>query len=167
MDLCAALSGVSELDFHCLNLVRDPRAVAVSWSKVLKNKGVLRKRCRNWALRQKRLEKFGRERPDRLFQLRYEDLTRNPQHYVARIQDWVGLEPDLTSFDGSNSARISWAEQHLFAPANEAVLTARAERIEVKPAVAWQSNDAREVRLMAEDLCFPFANRYGYVAEQL
>ena len=161
-DLCRRLFRSPHIDLYCLNLIRDPRAVAVSWSKVLHSPEVLRKRCQNWADRQRRIEDLFQDRPDRLMQLTYEDLVRDPFAAIAAIQAWVGVPLDLNAFSGAHAAHISWEEQHLFAPANEAVLLARATFIRIAEARAWTAPAAKPVREMATEMCFPFAKRYGY-----
>ncbi|WP_424979797.1 sulfotransferase family protein [Leisingera sp. S232] len=162
VDLCLALSLLPQVELKILNLVRDPRAVAVSWAKVLKRPKVLRGRTRNWAGRQKRLEILRRHAPADFMPLRYEDLTEDPQTWTGRIQDWAGLERDLSLFTGFNTADISWERAHLFPPANATVLKERKETIEVTPAGSWKRPENAELHAMAEELTFPFAETLGY-----
>lgn len=162
VDLCLALSLLPQVELKILNLVRDPRAVAVSWAKVLKRPKVLRGRTRNWAGRQKRLDILRAHAPQDFMQLRYEDLTEDPQAWTGRIQDWAGLERDLSLFTGFNTAGISWDRAHLFPPANATVLKERKESIEVKPAGSWKRPENAELHEMAEELTFPFAESLGY-----
>ena len=165
VDLCRLLQNAPEVDLYCLNLIRDPRAVAVSWSKVLGNQDLLRKRCRNWVARQKRIEQLEQGSGMHYLPLRYEDLVRDPKATVARIQTWAGVTPDLSAFESTTVARISWDHQHLFAPANETVLRERATRIQIAEAVGWKAAKHAQVRAMATEICFPFAKRYGYRLE--
>lgn len=162
VDLCLALSLLPQVEVKILNLVRDPRAVAVSWAKVLKRPKVLRGRTRNWAGRQKRLAVLRDHAPADFLQLRYEDLTVDPQGWIGRIQDWAGLPRDLSLFTGANTADISWQRAHLFPPANASVLKERRETIEVKPASSWKRSENAHLHEMAEELTFPFAERLGY-----
>lgn len=162
VDLCLALSLLPQVELKILNLVRDPRAVAVSWAKVLKRPKVLRGRTRNWAGRQRRLAILRDHASADFMQLRYEDLTVDPQSWIGRIQDWAGLERDLSLFTGPNTADISWQRAHLFPPANATVLKERREDIEVKPASSWKRPENAELHAMAEELTFPFAETLGY-----
>lgn len=166
-DLCETLLACGKFQVFVLNLLRDPRAVAVSWSHVLPDPMVLRKRCRNWVQRQRRIEAFGRRSDVPHYQLRYEDFAQDPMRYVAEIQRWCGLDADLSMFSIPNVARIDWQRQHLFPPANRGVLSRREDLEKITPATAWQSGEFTPVRRMAEEFCFPFAERYGYVAERV
>lgn len=165
VDLCRALQAAPDVDLFCLNLIRDPRAVAVSWAKVLRNSDLLRKRCHNWVGRQKRIEQLGASTRAKFLQLRYEDFVRDAVSNVAMIQTWAGLAPDVSTFDRPRVACISWQDQHLFAPANEAVLKARATSVRIAEATAWKDPEAAHVRALATEICFPFAKRYGYRLE--
>lgn len=162
VDLCLALSLLPQVDLKILNLVRDPRAVAVSWAKVLKRPKVLRMRTRNWAGRQRRLDVLRSHAPEAFLPLRYEDLTEDPQSWTGRIQEWAGLERDLSMFTGFNTADISWQRVHLFPPANATVLKERKESIEIKPAGSWKRPENAHLHEMAEELTFPFAESLGY-----
>lgn len=162
VDLCLALSLIPEIELHVLNLVRDPRAVAVSWAKVLKRPGVLRGRTRNWAGRQRRLQLIRDLNPDRFMLLRYEDLTAAPRQYVQKIQSWAGLESTTPFFTDDHSARISWAREHLFPPANASVLRQRKTEISIRTADSWTDPKNADLHAMAEELTFPFAETYGY-----
>lgn len=162
VDLCLALSLLPQVDLHILNLVRDPRAVAVSWAKVLKRPRVLRGRTRNWAGRQRRLKRLEALDPAKFMLLRYEDLTVDPQHWMGRIQDWAGVPRDLTLFTGPDTADISWEEAHLFPPANATVLKERKSKIEIRPAESWKQAKNADLHAMAEEVTFPFAEILGY-----
>lgn len=164
-DLLRQLAEGQTMDLYCLNLIRDPRAVAVSWSKTLGRPQAVAGRCENWVARQRRIEKLFQGRPEGLMQLRYEDLTRDPQRAVAAIQRWVGVDDDLGAFAGQNAAHINWKGQHLFPPANATVLRQRAPLIRIEEATAWRAPAAKPVRDLATKLCFPFAARYEYCAD--
>jgi hypothetical protein len=162
VDLALALSLISSIKLHILNLVRDPRAVTVSWSKILKRPMVLRRRTRNWAGRQKRLQVLESMAPETFMRLRYEDLTVDPQRWISNIQKWVGLSEDMSFFTGPNDAKMSWDRLHLFPPANASVIKARLEKIHISPATSWQAVDNAELHKMAEKETFPVARGYGY-----
>ncbi|PCJ07278.1 MAG: hypothetical protein COB16_11675 [Rhodobacteraceae bacterium] len=162
VDLCLALSLIPEIDLHVLNLVRDPRAVAVSWAKVLKRPAVLRGRTRNWAGRQRRLQVIRDLNPHRFMRLRYEDLTERPRHWIEAIQDWAGLTPDLSLFTSRNTADISWLDTHLFPPANATVLKERRTDIVITPAEGWKHSKNAHLHAMAEEVTFPYAETLGY-----
>ena len=166
VDLCETLVSAGGLQVFVLNLIRDPRAVAVSWSHVLRDSMVLRKRCRNWVHRQRRIEALGQRSDLPFYQLRYEVFSRDPMRYVTEIQRWADLDVDLSMFSGQDVARIDWRRQHLFPPANRGVLSRREDPVRITPATTWQSGEFKSVRRMAEELCFPVAERYSYEGER-
>lgn len=162
VDLALALSLIPDINLRVLNLVRDPRAVAVSWSKVLKRPMVLRRRTRNWAGRQKRLALLRDLAPQQFMLMRYEDLTLSPKQRVADIQTWAGLDEDVSFFVGPHDAKTSWDDAHLFPPANATVLKERREQIHISPAEGWKHPSNSQLHDMAEEVTFPFAETLGY-----
>lgn len=160
--LALALSLIPEIDLYVLNLVRDPRAVSISWAKVLKNEQKLRGRTRNWVGRQQRLQLIKQANPEKFMVLRYEDLTSDPVRWVAEIQKWAGLATDASFFIDANTATISWDRAHLFPPANATVLKERKSEIAIKPADSWRDPKNAALHKMAEELTFPEAENFGY-----
>lgn len=90
-----------------LNLVRDPRAVAVSWQR---RKGSARNtlsRVLDWKKRQRQLERWRPALGQRFFTLRYEDLAAAPAATIQAVADRCGIplpadlfvEPDHTVVD--------------------------------------------------------------------
>jgi hypothetical protein len=162
VDLALALHLAPTVNLRILNLVRDPRAVAVSWSKVLKRHMVLRRRTRNWAGRQRRVAILQGLAPERFMRMRYEDFTASAKTWVADIQKWAGLKGDVSFFTGPNDADTSWNRAHLLPPANATVLKQRREQIHIAPATSWQKAEYSELREMAVEETFPFAKSLGY-----
>lgn len=79
-------------DSRFVHLVRDGRAVAASvmpldWGPP----GVIHA-ARWWTYRVAHGLAAATSYPDRVMQLRYEDLTRDPEHWLRRICDFTGLE---------------------------------------------------------------------------
>ncbi|WP_174147461.1 sulfotransferase [Leisingera sp. ANG59] len=161
-NLALALQLAEGIDLYILNLVRDPRAVAVSWSKLVKKTEVLRQRARNWNKRVKRMQELEQVADDAFLQLKYEDFANTPRPVLEQIQAWAGLTQDTSFFIASQSAEISWERTHLFPPANEEVLQKQATRIDIRPASSWKSEAHTEVRKMAEEINFPKAAKLGY-----
>lgn len=162
VDIALALGLIPSIELHVLNLVRDPRAVAVSWSKVLKKPAKLRRRTHNWMIRQQRLEQLeGRDQAG-FMRLRYEDLTEDPKGWVQKIQAWAGLPEQLNFFTSTASANISWERAHLFPPANATVLKERRKTITIVAADSWQQAKNAQHHDMAETETFPYAEKLGY-----
>lgn len=156
-DLCEMLVHASH-KVMVLNLMRDPRAVAASWSRDLPQP-VLRRRMRNWCARQRRIEGMS---GSEMMSLRYEDLVDHPQEVLAKIWNWAGIVPNFDCFASSHTAQIEWADQHLFPPTNARMLSAQQSLITIKPPQDWRRPDFVQARTLATELCFPFAERYGY-----
>jgi len=161
-NLALALQLAEGINLHILNLVRDPRAVAVSWSKLVKKPDVLRQRARNWNKRVNMMQELQELAGENFLQLKYEDFASTPQPVLEQIQAWAGLTQDTGFFTGPQSAEISWERTHLFPPANEEVLQKQATNIEIRPASSWKSEAHAEVRKMAEEINFPKASKLGY-----
>lgn len=162
VDIALALGLIPGLELHILNLVRDPRAVAVSWSKVIKNTEKLRRRTRNWMVRQQRLEQLEGGDQAGFMRLRYEDLTEDPKGWVQKIQAWAGLPEQLNLFTSTTSANISWERAHLFPPANATVLKERRATITIVAADSWRQAKNTQLHHMAETETFPYAEKLGY-----
>lgn len=161
-NLALALQLAGGIDLYILNLVRDPRAVAVSWSKLVKKPEVLRQRARNWNKRVKLMQELEQVSGDAFLRLKYEDFASRPQPVLEQIQAWAGLEQGTRFFTGPQSAELTWERTHLFPPANEEVLQKQAATIDIRPATSWQSEAHAEVRKMAEEINFPKAAQLGY-----
>lgn len=161
-NLALALLLAEGINLHILNLVRDPRAVAVSWSKLVKKPEVLRQRARNWNKRANMMQQLEQLAGTAFLQLKYEDFTQDPQPILEQIQAWAGLTQSTDFFTGPHSAQISWDRTHLFPPANEEVLEKQATSIEIRPASSWKSDSHAEIRKMAEEINFPRAAKLGY-----
>lgn len=161
-NLALALQLTGKVDLYILNLVRDPRAVAVSWSKLVKKPEVLRQRARNWNKRVKLMQELEQVAGPAFLRLKYEDFASHPQPVLEQIQAWAGLVQDTRFFTGPQSAELTWERTHLFPPANEEVLQKQASRIDIRPATSWQSEAHAEVRRMAEEINFPKAAQLGY-----
>ncbi|WP_264214770.1 sulfotransferase [Leisingera thetidis] len=157
-----ALSLTGTVTLYTLNLVRDPRAVAVSWSKRQSDIKRLRGQSREWRLRQKLFSRIGAAAPERFKLLRYEDLTAAPRDTIREILAWAGRDSSTANFTSGSEAKVSWDDLHLFPPANEGVLKARAEDITIKAADSWKDARHADLHRMAEEITFPAAERYGY-----
>ncbi|MBX7249189.1 MAG: sulfotransferase [Caulobacteraceae bacterium] len=143
-----------------LNLARDPRAVAHSW--VLKRGGLGAgwKYSRVWARRQRRIADWGRALGERLRMLRYETFTATPRAEVQAIAAWAGAPLAADLFEGERDARVSWAGQHLYPPANERVLGERREHFHIAPSEGWRDRRNALSHLAAMIGSYPEGWRY-------
>lgn len=164
-ELALALSLIPSITLYTINLVRDPRAVVVSWTKRNPDVENLKSQAKKWRIRQKLFAKIGTSFPDQFHLLRYEDLTQNPQKTIQDILTWAGLDSSTDNFSSHSEATVDWNNLHLFPPANEGVLAARATDIEIRTADSWKKPEHAALHKLTEDIAFPAASDYGYTLD--
>lgn len=161
-EIALALGLVEGFDLYILNLVRDPRAVVCSWKKKTDDLQRLAGRAREWKLRQEWLSQLGQLQPDHFKLLRYEDLTSAPRETIEQLLGWAKLDTSTTHFVSNDKANVSWNDLHLFPPANEGVLKAKATSIKIRTADSWRKPENSELHAIGEEEAFPEAEAYGY-----
>lgn len=161
-ELAFALSLIPSISLYTLNLVRDPRAVVVSWAKRTSNNDRLASQAKKWRLRQKLFTKVENGNTSQFKRLRYEDLTANPRETVEGVLSWAGVDIGTSNFSSDTEAKVSWSDLHIFPPANEGVLAARATDIVIKASNSWKDQKNAKLIEMAEKIAFPAAEKYGY-----
>jgi hypothetical protein len=137
-EMALALGMTPATDLRVLNLVRDPRAIAVSWARRRRRVFAGWEFSRTWARRQRVLARWSTSLGPRFIEVRYEDFAADARATVERVQAWAGLAAAPQVFESSNRAVISWAGQHLYPPANERILAERASAITISPADDWR-----------------------------
>lgn len=157
-----ALALIEDIDLYTLNLVRDPRAVSVSWAKLVRNPQTLKQRCRNWNRRAQQMAEFSQIPNQPFRRIAYEAFASTPRPMIEEIQAWAGLAQDTSFFIDDHSAQISWDRTHLFPPANEEVLERKATRIDIRPSESWKSEAHQAARELAQKINFPQARELGY-----
>lgn len=160
--LALALILSDEVDLYMLNLVRDPRAVCASWSKLTTNLEKLEGHQRAWNRRVMRMAQVERLIPKEFFRIRYEDFSTAPLPMVQKIQAWAGLQENTDFFESPNEANIRWDGAHLFPPVNEEVLEQKAEHIVIRPSQSWKKPEFSRFVALAEKINFPQATTVGY-----
>lgn len=121
-----------------LNLVRDPRAVAVSWLNRKQSTITALRMARDWVARQQRLERWAPALGERFLGLRYEDFAADPFDAIDSIATWSGLPIRADLFAAADRVKLGWDSQHLYPPANESVLAARATDMTISVRESWQ-----------------------------
>jgi hypothetical protein len=112
-EMALALGMTPATDLRVLNLVRDPRAIAVSWARRRRRVFAGWEFSRTWARRQRILARWSTSLGPRFIEVRYEDFAADARATVERVQAWAGLAAAPQVFESSNRAVISWAGQHL------------------------------------------------------
>ena len=155
------------IDLHVVHLVRDPRAVAHSFSKKVREpqpdfdympRSNPFGTAVRWDLRQTLCEAVLRPRlRGRYMRMRYEDLARDPAgavRSVARFADEA--DPDLGFLD---NGRVAFEENHTFS-GNPFRL--RQAPIEINADEAWRTRMTRREKALAAAPALPLLRHYGY-----
>ena len=148
-EMARALSLIEGVDARVLNLVRDPRAVAVSWRQRRGRISAAWKFAKDWAWRQRTLETWAASLGERFRQVRYEAFAAHPRETVAETLEWAGLPPSNALFTADDQAAISWKGQHLYPPANERVLAEKATAMTIRPSEGWRDKRHALARALA------------------
>jgi hypothetical protein len=160
-----ALSEADDIDLRLIHMVRDPRAVAYSWShpKIDRNidPPILMKALPlwlvvpQWDLWNTFAERVG-GRVGPYMQLRYEDLASNPGPILERVLEFGGI-PGETEFLSRDGARI--AANHMLS-GNPSRFEVGAVRI--SPDLAWMTKMPRHQQKLASALSVGWRRRFGY-----
>jgi hypothetical protein len=158
----AVLERAAELDVSVVHVVRDPRAVAYSWSTRGKNAGIaerigLTKSSAYWSLFNAATEAlWGRDR-GRYLRIRYEDLVADPRRVFADVMALVGEQPATTPFTGSHSAFVEPTHSVGGNPTRF-----RTGVVEITPDTTWRHAMPRRSARWVSALTLPLLPRYGY-----
>jgi Sulfotransferase family len=155
------------IDLRVVHLVRDPRAVAHSFSKTVREpqpdfEYMPRSNpfgtAVRWDLRQTLCEAVLRPRlRSRYMRMRYEDLARDPAGAVRSVSRFAGeADPDLRFL---NNGRVAFEENHTYS-GNPFRL--RQEPIEINADEAWRTGMTRREKALAAAPALPLLRHYGY-----
>jgi hypothetical protein len=143
------------LDVFVINLVRDPRAVAVSWAKKRSDPKFLGRQMASWKGRQMRLARWKAAEGLQHREVAYNDFVSDPRTTLRTMLEWVGADGAIQNFTGSHAATVNWERQHLFPPANETVLSERRSFVEIRESQAWREPQYGKLRRLALAKTFP------------
>lgn len=161
------LRSQADIDVHFLHLVRDPRAIAFSWTRVKPEQGfdgtvlLERRNAATSAMYHDVSNAVGEilwERvPGRYLRLRYEDLIADPVGTVAAIGRFMGAEFDASAFLEGDVANLhathsAWGNPNRF----------ESGPVSLRPDEEWRSGLTARDRTVTTLLTLPFLRRYGY-----
>ena len=161
-EIAFAIKLAGTLDVRVANLVRDPRAVAVSWTKKRGEEMAVNQIAAMW-LRQRRIDQWSSRLGRSLALLRYEDFAAGPRRLMGALFAWMGEPMPPTLFTSEFDAEVSWAHQHLYPPANERVLAERLDSIRIQPAEAWRDACHADLHRQIESRFAPLLVRLNYL----
>jgi sulfotransferase family protein len=160
------LSMLTDVELYVVHLVRDPRAIAYSWSrkKILipperyfRQIGPVQSSVA-WLRRHAVIEALLRRRlRGRYLRLRYEDFVREPRAAVESISRLVGESDDALPFVSDHVARV--APNHTVGGNPSRFKTGD---LALKPDDEWRATMTPRARLLATLPALPLLRRYGY-----
>lgn len=138
-EIALAILLTDVLEVAVVNLMRDPRAVACSWTKKNLEPKQLNRQLTVWRERQIRLGGWKSGRGLRIRSLDYEAFVRKPQSIIAAVLRWIGADSSTENFTAPKRLDLCWQRQHLFPPANEKVLAERRQDVEIRSPNSWRN----------------------------
>ena len=159
------------IDLRVIHLVRDPRAVAYSWTRRVRRPEAAEavaaspkymatlspaRSAMRWNVMNVGLDLLAaRGAPVRL--MRYEDFVAAPVAAMRELAEFAGVEPDL-SFMTETGADLGLSHS-----AGGNPMRFSAGRIEFRRDDAWRSRLRPDARAQVAALTFPLLARYGYL----
>jgi hypothetical protein len=158
----AALCSIETLDVSVVHLVRDPRAVAYSWSSGASNPGSIERMgiARSslyWNLFNAGAEALERRVGGRYLRLRYEDLVEDPPAAFERVLALAGVSADRLPFSGPRSASVSPTHTVSGNPARF-----RTGSIDIAEDDRWRRGMTTAEKRLVAMMTLPLLLRYGY-----
>jgi sulfotransferase family protein len=158
----------SDVDLFLVHMVRDPRAVAHSRSRVKPTgQGAAADyfqrwnpaaSAARWAIRSEFIERRLRPRlGPRYLLLRYEDLVADPKASVSRVAALAGLGDPEDPFVSPNT--VTLGQNHAL-PGNPIRFTRGA--LEIRSDDAWRTEMSPAARGLVAALGYPWMRRFGY-----
>jgi hypothetical protein len=164
----AVLATVPDVEAYLLHMVRDPRAVAYSWTrpKIQPDRAVPRQMTghspaassMSWVTWNLLTEEMARSRyPGRSRQVRYEDFVADPRVTVESILDFCGMPAIGTPFRGQTTVEL--APNHTVS-GNPGRF--RTGAVALRDDDAWRAQQPVRDRMISTAVSLPLLRRYGY-----
>lgn len=162
------LEGMPRVDLYVVHLVRDPRAVAYSWSRKKKSRPLTEsltfmpqhhpaQSSLEWDLCNAATEALWCRSPERYMRLRYEEFVARPRESVERILQLVGEESASLPFVGDREVRLGPNHNVGGNPSRFETGT-----VELRPDREWTFQMRPRARATVTSLTLPLLGRYGY-----
>lgn len=167
----AIVASVADIDHYVLHIVRDPRAVAYSWSRVktftaggtTRTMGRLgaRSTARRWVTNALAAELLLRRTPrERRLQLRYEDFAAEPR---SRVEDILSLLSHVRPTPFVDDETVLLGPNHIVSGNPNRFTTGR---VTIRPDEAWRSEMPRHKQRGVALAASPLMVRYGYLGRR-
>lgn len=155
------------VDLKIVHLVRDPRAVAYSWTRVKEfQPGVLLPRqspfktTAYWLALNPSIRRFW-SRTNRYYFLPYERLVASPRSVVRELLDFAGTPDVATPFIDEHTATLD----HTHAVAGNEVRLNRGH-VQLRLDSEWRERMPVVSRALVTAMTLPFLARYGYLGDK-
>lgn len=157
-----------EIDLRILHVVRDPRAVAYSWTKrVVRPEAAGHDEmtrympARSAMLWNAQNAAFGllRQRGVSVRRLRYEDFVADPRGTVHKLAAYIGLDTSTNPLSFLENSSVELGQCHS-AAGNP--MRFRTGRMELRPDNAWRKALPPRQRAVVGAICYPLLRSYGY-----
>ena len=174
--LAYCLRSCPDLDLRVVHVIRDSRAVAYSWSRIVPRPETTTEThiatysaasaAIRWNLQNSALQLLSHLGPPTL-QVRYEDLVRDPAAKLREIADFAGL-PESTGlgFLDTDGRGNWWADLGVTHTASGNPMRFASGRIPIRPDDEWRTAMLASKRRTVTAITLPLLGRYGYVGRQ-
>jgi hypothetical protein len=162
------------LDLRVIHMVRDSRAVAYSWGKIVDRPEAAGSQMSTyrptsaalrWNLQNSAVQLLSQLRTPTL-RVRYEDFTADPAATLGRIADFAGLPggPDF-GFLGTDGPGRWWAELGATHTASGNPMRFTTGRVPIRQDGTWRTAMMAGNRRTVTTLTLPLLMRYGYLGD--
>ena len=154
----ASVLRMEGIALRALHMVRDPRAVALSWHRekaYIGRRGALNSTW-YWVGCNAAAEAVARRLPGAAMRLRYEDFVADPSGAVRRVLELVGEPPAACPVRGRG---VTLGVNHTVTGNPDRFLTGE---VDIRDDDAWRRGLPRRSALAATALALPWLRRYGY-----
>ena len=159
---------IDSIDVVMLHLVRDPRAVAHSWTRPKRETTVPgvsapmstvlpARTALDWSLWSGLAEVYGRVAHPPARRLRYEDFVTGPAHAVSTVLGQLGRPADVDGFLAGNRVRVAAGHPLGGNPSRQ-----RAGTVCLRVDDGWRTRMRARDRWAVTALALPWMLRYGY-----
>ena len=170
--LAFCLRSSPDVDLRVVHMVRDSRAVAYSWSKVVERPEAAGSQMSTypaasaalrWNLQNSALQLLSQLGTPTL-RVRYEDFVRSPAATLSEIAAFAGLPggPDF-GFLGTDGPGHWWADLRATHTASGNPMRFSTGRVPIRYDAAWQAAMLAGHRRTVTTLTLPLLMRYGYL----
>lgn len=165
---CYILGQLGSVDLRVIHVVRDPRAVAYSWTKVKEQPaaaGVKYMRryhplitALRWVLWNKAIQRYWSIHPDKYRLVRYEDFVDQPESVSRQILELVNMEDADLPFTGNGEVVLKpthtvWGNPHRL----------QTGPVSIRPDTAWENRLPKSARRGVTLITKPLLRKFGYL----